>query len=91
MSEVAGQPETPDAVPDGPPFLQTLSYRFQSTVPDLVINAQVYAASPEGRFVILNMKRYNEGQRTQEGVLVESIGPEALVLEYQGQRFRIRR
>ena len=80
-----------DASDDAPPFLRTLPYLFQKTLPELVINAQVYSESAESRFVILNMKRYAEGQRTREGVLVERIETDSLVLQYQGQRFRVRR
>ena len=80
-----------DASDDAPPFLRTLPYLFQKTLPELVINAQVYSESADSRFVILNMKRYVEGQRTREGVLVELIEADSLVLEYQGQRFRVRR
>ncbi len=82
----AGEPEE-----TLPPLLSTLPYRFQSTVPKIVINAQAYADEVEARFVIINMKKYHEGQRTQEGILVERIGKDHLVLSYQGQAFRMQR
>jgi len=74
-----------------PPLLTTLPYRFQSTVPKLVINAQAYAEEAEARFVIINMNKYQEGQSTPEGVVIESIGKEHLILSYQGQPFRMQR
>lgn len=74
-----------------PPLLRTLPYRFQSTLPKIVINAQAYADEVEARFVIINMKKYREGERTQEGIVVERIDKEHLVLSYQGQAFRMQR
>ncbi len=74
-----------------PPLLSTLPYRFQSTLPKIVINAQAYAEETHARFVIINMKKYQEGQHTETGILVEKIGEDHLVLSYQGQAFRIRR
>lgn len=74
-----------------PPLLTTLSSQFQSMVPKMAINAQVYSAQPQRRFVIINMKRYNEGQNTAEGVNVVSIRQDDIIFAYQGQRFRIGR
>jgi len=74
-----------------PPLLSTLSSQFQSMVPKMAINAQVYSSQPQRRFVIINMKRYNEGQNTAEGVNVVSIRQNDIIFAYQGQRFRIGR
>lgn len=74
-----------------PPLLSTLPYRFQSTLPEIVINAQAYAKEAQARFVIINMKKYREGERTEAGVVVEKISEEYLVLSYQGQLFRLQR
>lgn len=85
---------TEEKVPEDetiPPLLSTLPYRFQRIVPEIVINAQAYADEVEARFVIINMKKYREGQRTEEGLIVEHISKEYLVLSYQGQSFRLQR
>jgi general secretion pathway protein B len=74
-----------------PPLLSTLPYRFQSTLPKIVINAQAYADEVADRFVIINMKKYHEGEQTQDGIVVESIGKDFLLLNYQGQPFRLQR
>lgn len=90
MPEAPAVEETPrEELP--PPLLRTLPYRFQSTLPKIVINAQSYAEEAEARFVIINMKKYQEGQHTEAGILVESIGEKDLVLSYQGQLFRMER
>ncbi len=74
-----------------PPLLSTLPYRFQSTLPKIVINAQAYAEEAEARFVIINMKKYREGEQTEAGIRVETIGENYLLLSYQGQVFRMQR
>lgn len=56
----------------------------------LVLNMHVYSANPDGRFVLLNMKKYNEGDRLFEGPTLERITEEGVVLSMDGQRFRIR-
>lgn len=97
---VVAVPEEEEAVPaavatedvaDPVPLLRTLPYRFQSIVPKLVINAQAYAEAVEDRFVIINMKKYAEGQQTDEGVIIEAIRKDDTVLVYQGQPFRLQR
>lgn len=74
-----------------PPLLRTLPYRFQTTLPKIVINAQAYADAVDDRFVIINMKKYRQAERTQDGIEIESIGKGYLLLSYQGQRFRLQR
>lgn len=73
------------------PLLTTLSYQFQTMVPKMNINAQVYSKQPAERFVVINMKRYIEGQQTVDGVKVEAIRQADIVFSYQGQRFRLDR
>jgi general secretion pathway protein B len=88
-----GQPEAADSdkTEKLPPLLSTLPYRFQSTMPPIVINAQAYAEDAAARFVIINMKKYREGQSTPEGVMIEQIGKHHLILSYHGQSFRMQR
>lgn len=74
-----------------PPILSTLSSQFQSMVPKMAINAQVYSPVPMQRFVVINMKRYNEGQNTAEGVSIVAIRQNDIVFAYQGQQFRLTR
>ncbi len=73
------------------PLLTTLSYQFQTMVPKMSVNAQLYSKQPAERFVVINMKRYAEGQQTAEGVTVEAIRQEDIIFSYQGQRFRLSR
>jgi hypothetical protein len=58
-----------------------------SHLPALRVDLHVYAAKPEERFVLINMHRLHEGESLPEGVRVESITPEGVVVSYQGAKF----
>jgi general secretion pathway protein B len=60
-------------------------------VPPLRLDLHVYAARPEERFVMINMKKLHEGDSLPEGVRLESITPEGAVLSYNGSRFLLPR
>ncbi len=74
-----------------PELLSSLSPQLQSIVPKLSIDGFVYSLDPKQRVVIINMKFYNEGQRTPDGVVVEAIRQDDIICSYQGQRFRLSR
>ncbi|MES9964497.1 MAG: general secretion pathway protein GspB [Candidatus Sedimenticola sp. 20ELBAFRAG] len=73
------------------PLLMTLPYKFQKTLPELTINVHAFSEDPASRYVILNMKRYRESDKTKEGMRVVSIRENSLVLEYGQRKFRILR
>jgi general secretion pathway protein B len=58
-----------------------------SHLPALRVDLHVYAAKSEERFVLINMHRLREGESLPEGVRVESITPEGVVVSYQGAKF----
>jgi general secretion pathway protein B len=58
-----------------------------SHLPALRVDLHVYAAKPEERFVLINMHRLHEGETLPEGVRVDSITPEGVVVSYQGAKF----
>ncbi|WP_205599994.1 general secretion pathway protein GspB, partial [Arhodomonas sp. KWT] len=62
-----------------------LTYRAQ--VPTFAINVHVYAPEPARRFVMVDMKRYREGDTLPVGPRVESITSDGLVLAWRGRRF----
>lgn len=66
-----------------------MPHAFQSSVPPLVVNIHVYDQDPTKRFVLINMKKYLEGDRIGNGPVLRHITPGGLQLEYQGQRYRI--
>lgn len=92
----AATPETasilprPDAATRGPaPLLHSLPAHFQRSVPDLSLDVHVYSEGAAKRFVLVNSRRYREGERLQEGPLLEAITLDGIVLSHDGKRFRI--
>lgn len=83
----------PAPVPEKPalPLLADMPYEFQQRVPPLTVNVHAYYPEPEARFAYINMRKYGEGVRMDDGVTIEAITPEGLVLEFGGQRFRLGR
>jgi general secretion pathway protein B len=58
-----------------------------SAVPELHLDIHVYATSPAGRFVFINMRKYREGDQTPEGTRIERITRDGVVLNHRGVRF----
>jgi general secretion pathway protein B len=56
----------------------------------LVLNVHVYSEYPADRFVLLNMKKYREGQEIAEGADLEEITREGVILAVPEGRFRLR-
>jgi general secretion pathway protein B len=73
------------------PLLGELPYEVQTRLPELRLNVHVYAKEPADRFVLLNMRKYREGEHTAEGLLVEEIAPHDLILSHRGERLRLSR
>jgi general secretion pathway protein B len=55
----------------------------------LHLDVHVYSDQPSERFVLINMQKYNEGGRLQEGPVVDAITPDGVILSFRGQRFRM--
>lgn len=83
-------PEPPVAKPVAP-LLRDLPADFRATVPPINLDVHVYATSAADRFVLINMKKYHEGDQLAEGPRIEEITEEGVVMNYQGQLFRIAR
>ncbi|MDX1454081.1 MAG: general secretion pathway protein GspB [Gammaproteobacteria bacterium] len=71
------------------PWLDSLSSEFREALPALDINALAWAPAPEDRFVLVNFRRYAEGEQLREGPTLLRIEQGSIVLEYRGQRFAI--
>jgi general secretion pathway protein B len=69
------------------PRFADLVVRGELNVPHMHIDIHVFSGNPDERFVFINMRRYNEGQATQEGPRVERITNDGVVMDHQGQRF----
>lgn len=60
-------------------------------LPSLHLDLHVFADRPRDRFVMINMHRLGEGDSLPEGVRVETIRPDGVVLTYHGTRFLLPR
>ena len=75
---------------NGPvPLLREFPGRFRRSVPPIHLDVHVYADKPANRFVLVDLKRYHEGDRLQSGVQLEKITEHGMILSYQGTRFRV--
>ena len=57
--------------------------------PELSMDVHVYSEQPNQRFVLINARRYREGERLKEGPVVEAITREGALLRYGEQRFML--
>jgi general secretion pathway protein B len=84
----AAPPSQAARVPDSStlPTLRDLQGRGIA-LPPLLLNLHVYDDAPTQRYVMLNGRRLAEGEFTPDGIKVETITEDGVVLEARGQRF----
>jgi general secretion pathway protein B len=63
---------------------------LQQKLPALKINLLAYSSSPSERFAVVDMVRYSPGARLPGGALLLDIHPDGLVLELDGEKFKVR-
>jgi general secretion pathway protein B len=73
------------------PSMNEISLSGAQALPELHLDVHVYATRPAERFVYINMRKYHEGAKLQEGPTVERIRRDGVVLNYQGVRFLLSR
>ena len=56
-------------------------------LPPLRLDLHVFAAKPQDRFIMINMRKLREGDMLPEGVHVDSITPEGAVLSHNGTHY----
>ncbi len=98
-STLTAQPAPVIETPDAPammnlPVPPAVSFEQVSDIPPpglegIAMDVHVYATQAAQRFVLINMNRYQEGQQLPEGVVVEAITPEGVILSHHGTRFRL--
>lgn len=72
-------------------FLHGMSAEFQQAVPAMTVNIHVYAPDKSHRILYINNRAYRGGDEIPGGVRVEEIVPEGVILQFQGQRFKLAR
>jgi len=60
-----------------------------STIPPVELNMHVYDANPQARFVLLNGQRLREGESSREGIAIERITPEGVILRFGSASFAV--
>lgn len=59
---------------------------YRADFPALKVEIHVYEKAAQQRFVMVNGRRYREGERLAEGPQIVEIVPEGIVLEYRGEK-----
>jgi hypothetical protein len=62
-----------------------------ANLPQLRLDLHVYAARPQDRFALINMHKMHEGDALPEGVRLESITPDGVIMSHNGSRFLLPR
>jgi general secretion pathway protein B len=62
-----------------------------ANLPELRLDLHVYAVKPQDRFALINMHKLHEGDSVQNGVRVESITPDGVVMSHNGSKFLLPR
>lgn len=71
------------------PIFQNLPTSTKSQLPDLELNIHVYSTDPGKSFVFINSKRYREGAKIGNDIILEKIIPTGVVLRHQNTLFRL--
>jgi len=88
-SGARGSGATVGATDGGLPLYQQIV--DSAGLPPLHLDLHVFADRPRDRFVMINMHRLGEGDSLPEGVQVDTIRPDGVVLTYHGTRFLLPR
>jgi general secretion pathway protein B len=83
LTDADAKPENLESLPS----INELNLTGAQALPELHLDVHVYSTNPAERFVYVNMRKYHEGARLQEGPTVERIRRDGVVLNYQGLRF----
>lgn len=62
---------------------------FQKTIPSIAYDAHIYASDSNSGFVILNGVKWRQGERMRNGIYIEKIAENELILSYQGVVFSL--
>lgn len=75
--------------PESPPPLDTLSTSARRGLPALNLDVHVYSPDADKRFVVINGRRYREGEPLGEGPVLEAVTTNGAVLRQGSQRFQL--
>ncbi len=81
----APSPPADDQLPD----IAEIKDTFSPPLAPLRLDVHVFSPQADQRFVFINMNKYHEGDEIREGPRVATIETQGVVLDYQGQQFRL--
>lgn len=73
------------------PRWEDLAPEDRAGLPVPSIDVHVFAREPERRFVLVNLRKYQQGDTLESGAVIETILADGIVLSYQGQQYRVDR
>ena len=68
------------------PLVRDMPPAWRASFPQLTVEVHVYNHSRDKRWVMINSRRYREGEALAEGPRLAEITPDGIVFEHQGQR-----
>lgn len=71
----------------GLPSIWELPYATRKDLPAIDLTMHVWSPTPAERFVVVKGERHVEGEQIADGVTLQQITTDGLVLEFHGQRF----
>jgi len=87
LTDQDAKPENLESLPS----MSEINLTGAQALPELHLDVHVYATTTAERFVYINMRKYHEGAKLQEGPTVERIRRDGVVLNYDGLRFLLPR
>jgi general secretion pathway protein B len=88
---VAAQPAAPADTGSGVPLWEDLSLEFRGGFDMPRLDVHVYDSDPQRRFLLIELKKFREGDTLANGAQIEEILPDGIQLYYQGTRFIYRK
>ncbi|MCX7556139.1 general secretion pathway protein GspB [Xanthomonadaceae bacterium JHOS43] len=73
------------------PHLATLPAAQREGLPPLRLTMHVFDPDPAARFVLIDGKRYRQGDSLAEGLVIDAIRPDGVAIARDGQRFLVSR
>lgn len=73
-----------------PPLLEELPVAIRAAIPDLSFAGHVYSAIPKKRMIIINNRVVREGDLVSNGLFLEQIDADGVVLKYEASVFRVK-
>jgi general secretion pathway protein B len=87
LSTAAAAADTDAGADEVLPEISELNLTGAQALPELHLDVHVWATNPADRFVYINMRKYREGAVIEDGLTLERIRRDGIVLNYQGLRF----